>query len=444
MPSTAKQAETTAYKNVRSNPLTRVHGRPTRSDYETLKTKTSALASEVEDITYAWSKNATENYGLLGDIIGLDEYDNLTSIDSYTVPTEPAAYDPAITNATPTHERKRREEEWDLIRTSWFIHKGFLRGIVDNLRDALDKQYYAQLKHRLTAYRNVTPFQLLEHLNNRWCPLDVQAKKALKEAYYTKWDGDEHLTAFGMRLDDDQRALVRSDVTIAEEDKLQFYLEQMYESNHFEKSEMMEWEKKSSVTKADYTAAKDYFEELVRATDTYTQNAGAGTAGRNKYESANNAADFGDEIREYIANLASASAGATQEQAASTISQTTQFNAMAAQIKSLTDAVAKLASAKENQTPNTAKGEEKLSYHEKRKLQATKLRNMGGYCHSHGFHPVGLGHNSKTCSWKKEGHKDEATWCNRLGGDLYWPTAKRTALEQHEDPAWKGKTAPTV
>ena len=122
----------------------------------------------------------------------------------------------------------------------------------------------------------------------------------------------------------------------------------MYKSNHFEKSKMMEWEKKSSVTKSDYTAAKDYFEELVRATDTYTQNAGAGTAGPNKYESANNAADFGDEIREYISNLASASAGATQEQAASTISQTTQFNAMAAQIKSLTNAVAKLASAKEN------------------------------------------------------------------------------------------------
>ena len=139
MPSTAKQAKTTAYENVRSNPLTRVHGRPTRSDYETLKTETSALASEVEDITYPWSKNATDNYGLLGDIVGLDEYDNLTGINTYTAPTEPAAYDPAITNAMPTHKRKRREEEWDLIRTSWFIRKGFLRGIVDNLRDALDE-----------------------------------------------------------------------------------------------------------------------------------------------------------------------------------------------------------------------------------------------------------------------------------------------------------------
>ncbi len=106
-PATAKQAETTAYENVRSNPFTRVHGRPTRSDYEILKSEASALASEVEDITYSWSKNATDKYGLLGDILGADEYDELTSIDTYAVPNEPASYDPTITNATLTHERKR-------------------------------------------------------------------------------------------------------------------------------------------------------------------------------------------------------------------------------------------------------------------------------------------------------------------------------------------------
>ena len=50
----------------------------------------------------------------------------------------------------------------------------------------------------------------------------------------------------------------------------------MYDSNHFKKSEMLEWEKKPSVTKTDYIAAKNYFEELVKATDTYAQTAGGG------------------------------------------------------------------------------------------------------------------------------------------------------------------------
>jgi len=181
MPSTVKQVETTAHEAVHATPFTRVHGRPKRKDYETLKDEASVLASEVEDITYAWSRDATKEYGLLANILGFDEYDELTGIDTYAISAEPALYDPAVTNATPTHERKHCEEEWELVRTSWFIRKGILRGVVDNLRDALDEQYYSQLKHRLMAYRNVTSFQILNHLNDRWCPLDVQAKKELKK-----------------------------------------------------------------------------------------------------------------------------------------------------------------------------------------------------------------------------------------------------------------------
>ncbi len=121
-----KQAKTTALESVRAIPFTRVHGRPNRCNYETLKEEASALASKVENITYAWSKNATDNYGLFPDILGADEYNKLTGIDSYAIPCKPASYDPTITNATLTHERKQKEVEWDLVRTAWFICKGFL------------------------------------------------------------------------------------------------------------------------------------------------------------------------------------------------------------------------------------------------------------------------------------------------------------------------------
>jgi hypothetical protein len=33
----------------------------------------------VEDITYVWSKNLTDNYGLLANIMGVNEYDDLTT-----------------------------------------------------------------------------------------------------------------------------------------------------------------------------------------------------------------------------------------------------------------------------------------------------------------------------------------------------------------------------
>ena len=91
MPSTAKQAKTTALESVRTIPFTRVHGRPTCRNYKTLKEEASALASKVEDITYAWSKNATDNYQLLANILGADEYNELTGINSYALPCEPAS-----------------------------------------------------------------------------------------------------------------------------------------------------------------------------------------------------------------------------------------------------------------------------------------------------------------------------------------------------------------
>jgi hypothetical protein len=109
MPSTAKQAEMTPFESVRAKPFTRVHGRPTRHDYEILKEEACAPASKVEDITYAWSKNNTDNYRLLADIMGVNKYNDLTGIAMYVIPNKPASYDPNILDTTPTHTRKRME-----------------------------------------------------------------------------------------------------------------------------------------------------------------------------------------------------------------------------------------------------------------------------------------------------------------------------------------------
>ena len=172
--SNAKTAETTAYDAVRAQPLTRIHGRPTRSDYERIKKEASDLASEVEDIVYNWARDPATGteYGLLAEIIGEPEYNLLTGI-TWTQEREPDKYDPTITAATATHTRKRMEEDWEEYRRSWYTRKGFLRGMTMNMRDALDEAYYSQLKHVTTAYRNTTPLQILEHLDTRWCPLDV-------------------------------------------------------------------------------------------------------------------------------------------------------------------------------------------------------------------------------------------------------------------------------
>jgi hypothetical protein len=104
MPSTAKQAETTAFESVRvDTPFARVYGRP---NYYIIKEVACAPASKVKDITYMWIKNPIDSYGLLANILGINKYNNFTSINMKVIPNEPASYDPAISNATPTHMQK--------------------------------------------------------------------------------------------------------------------------------------------------------------------------------------------------------------------------------------------------------------------------------------------------------------------------------------------------
>ncbi len=158
-------------------------------------------------------------------------------------------------------------------------------------------------------------------------------------------------------------------------------------------------------------------------------------------------ADYGDEIREYIQQLASASAANNATDTAANVQTTNKLTTMEVEIKKLTATIASMAN-KLNSNPNPNPNGKNINPNSGeiegiQKNPYKKLRNMGGYCSSHGFHPVGIKHNSATCINKKPEHKSEATWCTRLGGDMAWPSAKRVTVEQQEHPSWKGKMAPT-
>jgi hypothetical protein len=142
MPSSSAQlVESTSYDAVCATPFTQIHGRPTRHDYKTLKKEVADLASKVDNLTFAWSPDPTngKEYGLLAKIIGANKYTHLTN-QMWVQEVEPASYNLAITDATVTHMQKRMKEEWEEKNKSWYMQKSFLRDVVMNMQDALDKQ----------------------------------------------------------------------------------------------------------------------------------------------------------------------------------------------------------------------------------------------------------------------------------------------------------------
>ncbi len=88
-------------------------------------------------------------------------------------------------------------------------------------------------------------------------PIRHPGQETTQANFYRTWHPEEHLTAFGMRLNDKQLSLVQSDVAITNDDKLQFFIKQMYKSNTFDKMEMMTWENQPTATKTDFDLARE-------------------------------------------------------------------------------------------------------------------------------------------------------------------------------------------
>jgi len=130
----------------------------------------------------------------------------------------------------------------------------------------------------------------------------------------------------------------------------------MYASNHFDKKEMTEWENKSIAIKDNFDK---YFEGLIKDYEVYAQNSN-GTADKHNFESTNQAteADAGDELQKYIAGIVQAAV--TQEEQTINIrdSSKASSNAMAAQIKTMSDQIVQLTKAMANKenTPNGGGG----------------------------------------------------------------------------------------
>ena len=277
--STAKATEQSAYEQIRQKPLTKIHGRPTRLDRNQLRDELCAAASEVD---MPFEENG--EYGLLGEVMEADEYTNLTGLVHMAV-QRPTAYDEDIDEDTLDYLRKQMEALHNERLEGWYTRVGALRAMGDNIRDALDEKYYLSLKQPIIAYKKVAVRAYLKLLDDKWCKLDTRVIKKMKEHYLRGWelDNDEHIEEFIKRLNEEQESLIRDSILFSNEDKLQHFLEQMYECGVFERRDYKEWEDKPDNQKT-WAAATKHFADIVDNMDTYNHNIG-GTAKKSRFES---------------------------------------------------------------------------------------------------------------------------------------------------------------
>jgi len=359
--------------------------------------------------------------------------------------------------------------------------------MAENLRDAMDEQYYSKLKHSIVGYKNVTTIQILDHLEKVWVTMNTKEKKKIKADYYKPWDvaGGVALSAFTKALDERKEELIHHNITIDEEDIKEHYMVQMYQSRAFAEADMKEWENKSVADRDDWSIMKRFFRDKMTLNEAYTNNNEGNEA--NVYGSSANItdeqedklADMGDQIREYIQQITQAKENVPPTTKTNTNTETsstgnTAVDEMNKRMAKLENMISNMCNNNNgncggggnnnnnnnnrnggvnnnnnrnnggggNNNSNNGNGNDTEKFIHWRDRPYVKKRNMGVYCHSCGFHPVGENHTSANCGYKKTNHDDNATWTKRgTGGSTTWPTRVREDQKTHK--LYAGKSAPT-
>lgn len=259
-------AEETAYNRVIANRFTKIYGLPSRKQFNEKRMEVVEALSQFKS-----SEPSHGEWGFAGYILSDEEYAELTNSDvAYeAIAANIPQYDPAITNETPEAERNRMEAEWDQKLVTAATFRGATRGCAENFRHAFDEEYYEELKHRTSKYKNVTIVDHLDHLDTEHCQMEdddiEEAINSYKRDVVIGGGGEGALTLlqFGKQCDDEQEDLARDGVTITDEEKKRYYLKQIRRNGLFDKHELGAYHKKSAAQRS-WERTKKHFQDIVK------------------------------------------------------------------------------------------------------------------------------------------------------------------------------------
>ena len=114
----------------------------------------------------------------------------------------------------PAAQRAQREAEHKALIAQFQTCVGVAKGLKDLILQAVEEDFLLELRDNLVAYLNVTPFQMLTHLRDRWGTMDFVDINALLAECDMPWNAAEVPTKYFNQVDKARRQLVRANVQV--------------------------------------------------------------------------------------------------------------------------------------------------------------------------------------------------------------------------------------
>jgi hypothetical protein len=195
------QAET--QKTVAESAITEVRGQPTNHDIDCLEEELIAVASSIPT---SLGGGANGHAGmLLSDV----DYTSLAPGTPFINPANPGVYPIGVTNANCSHLEAEHTEQVKQFQNFLGISLEFK----DLIQKAIKDDYLLELQREQVAYLNVTPLQMVTHLQNCWGMVNYVDITALMAECSNPWSITEAPTVYFNRVEKAVKQLARAGIT---------------------------------------------------------------------------------------------------------------------------------------------------------------------------------------------------------------------------------------
>ena len=218
--------------------VTEVHGQPTNQDIDRLEDELIAIASNFH------SELGGGLHGHAGLIKSAAAYDLLAPGTPFVFPANPGVYPQGN---FPAAQRGQREAEHKALIAQFQTCVGASKGLKDLIQKAIDEDYLLELKEDGIAYLNVTPFQMLTHLRDRWGTMDFIDVTALLAECDAPWNAAEVPQKYFNRIENARKKLVRANVQVDERAMMAKALKCFKDAGDFDAA-IREWEVRPAAT----------------------------------------------------------------------------------------------------------------------------------------------------------------------------------------------------
>lgn len=383
--------------------ISRLHDENEEPSYEAIEAACVQLNANAAAIH---SNGGDGKLGHLVLTVGATEYQNLSDGGvAFNVPAAPPVHPvhPAAATGPQITEINRRHKEDVRIFKEYQNTDAALKHL---LLKAVDDAYVCELKDATLGYAQITTFDLITHLRDRYGTIEPEMLEANEKRMSADWSPETPIAKLFKQIDDGIAYAKAGNDVMSDERIVRIALKIVTATGRLTMP-IRDWRKKAAADKT-WVNFKTHFSDAYKELKLTVTTGGAGMAA-NAATAADVSLSPSDE-----GTVISELAPAFNDLAAATAADRTAMANLAASQASDREEIAKLraelAAARQALTAASTAASGTANQDGGR----TRQRRIH-YCWSHGF-SNNPRHTSSTCRNKKEGHQDAATKDNRMGG----------------------------